>query len=526
MDWRDGVPGDGMTTDVKEIETKYDMPDGADVPAMEDLPGVARTIRPAPQRLEADYYDTADLRLIRSGITLRRRTGGTDYGWHLKLPVGEHTRREIRAPLGPDRHDVPAELAGLVRGRTRGERLRLVARLTTVRQPVVLVDDRDQSLAEVAIDEVQAQSPDDSGMARHWREVEVELTGGDRSLLAAADTALRQHALVPAGRAAKLERALGVSPAESLRPVRTAATPAADVIRDYLLWGADRLLSLDPLVRQDEPDAVHQMRIMTRRLRSVLQAFDDVVSRPGDQLAGELKWLGGILGSARDAEVLGDHLQANLDRMPVEQVIGPIRARISGHFAATRAEARRAVLTALDSERYFALLDDLEQLGVARAGPADPGRAAASVALPPAIARTYRRTRRRVRRARTAAPGPAKAAAWHDVRKAAKRARYAAEAVEPVLGGDARRFARQMKRVQAVLGEHQDTVVARQAAREIGMRAHLSGENAFSYGMLYQLDACDDAGLLDEADRAWQRASRRRYRRWLVPPTATAVSGP
>jgi CHAD domain-containing protein len=135
--------------------------------------------------------------------------------------------------------------------------------------------------------------------------------------------------------------------------------------------------------------------------------------------------------------------------------------------------------------------------------------------LPPAVARAYRRTRRRVRRARNAAPGAATAAAWHDVRKAAKGARYAAEAVAPVLGTEAGRFARQMKKVQSVLGEHQDTVVARQAAREMGMRAHLSGENAFSYGMLYQLDACDDAGLLDEAARAWQRASRRRYRRWL-----------
>jgi CHAD domain-containing protein len=507
-----------MTTDVKEIETKYDMPDGADVPPLDGLPGVARTLRPAPQRLEADYFDTADLRLIQSGITLRRRTGGTDYGWHLKLPIGEHARREIRVPLGPERDDVPAELAGLVRGRTRGDRLRMVARLTTIRQPVILLDDRDQSLAEVAIDDVQAQSAGESVVERHWREVEVELTGGDRGLLAAADAALRQHALQPAGRAAKLERALGVSPPEPARSVLTADAPAAEVIRDYLRSGADRLLSLDPLVRQDEPDAVHQMRIMTRRLRSVLQAFDGVVGPRGDQLAGELKWLGGILGSARDAEVLGDHLQANLDRLPADQVIGPIRARIQGHFAATRAEASRAVLSALDSGRYFALLDDLERVATSRSARAAADREPAGVALPPAIARAYRRTRRRVRRARRAPAGSATAAAWHDVRKAAKRARYAAEAVAPALGSDPSRFARQMKNVQSVLGDHQDTVVARQAERELGMRAHLSGENAFSYGMLYQLDACDDAHLLAEAGRVWRHASRPRFRRWLTQP--------
>jgi CHAD domain-containing protein len=519
---RGRVAGDGMTTDVDEIETKYDIPDGADVPPLADLPGVARTLWPAPLRLEADYYDTADLRLIRSGITLRRRTGGIDDGWHLKLPVGGHTRREIRTPLGPEPHAIPAELAGLVRSRTRGERLRLVARLTTARQPAILVDDRDQSLAEIAIDEVQAQSPGDTAAARRWREVEVELTGGDRGLLAAADAALRRHALVPAGRTAKLERALGVSAASSARPMLTGASPAGQVIRDYLRSGADRLLSLDPLVRQDEADAVHQMRVTTRRLRSVLQAFDSAVGPRADDLAGELKWLGGILGRARDAEVLGDHLEGNLDRLPADQVIGPVQARIHGHFASTRAEAARAVVTALDSERYFALLDDLERLAASRPAPAGAGREPATEALPAAVARAYRRTQRRVRRARDAAAGAPAATAWHDVRKAAKRARYAAEAVETVLGPEAGRFARQLKNVQSVLGEHQDTVVARQAAREMGMRAHLSGENAFSYGMLYQLDACDDAGLLEDAARAWKRASRRRYRRWLTRPTSAA----
>src|SRR5215469_10652908 len=104
-----------MTTDAEEIETKYDAPEGAQLPAMEDLPGVARAVRPEPQRLGAEYFDTHDLRLIRSGITLRRRTGGTDAGWHLKLPVGPNARREIREPLGSDQK-VPDELVRLVRG--------------------------------------------------------------------------------------------------------------------------------------------------------------------------------------------------------------------------------------------------------------------------------------------------------------------------------------------------------------------------------------------------------------------------
>lgn len=504
-----------MTADVEEIETKYDLPGDTNVPVLDKLPGVAGTLRPALQQLEAEYYDTADLRLIRSGVTLRRRSGGTDDGWHLKLPIGEFARREIRAPLGQDSHDIPAELAGLVRGRTRGERLQLVARLTTTRQPVILVDDHHRSLAEVAIDEVQAQSLGESVVTRRWREVEVELTGGDRDLLAAADAVLRRHGLLPAARATKLERALGVPSAEFTRSALTRSSPAGEVIRDYLRSGTGRLVSLDPAVRRNEPDAVHQMRIMTRRLRSVLQAFGFVVGATADPLVGELRWLGGILGSARDAEVLAAHLQANLDRLPAEQVIGPVRARVQGYFASARAEASRAVLAALDSERYFALLDGMEQLAESPV-PSGTASEAASAALPPAVARAYRRTQRRVRRARGATPGEAADVAWHDVRKAAKRARYAAEALETVLGSDARRFARQMKNVQTVLGEYQDTVLARQTALQLGMRSHLSGENAFSYGVLYQLDACDGAELLLEAARAWQQASRPRYRRWLA----------
>jgi CHAD domain-containing protein len=103
----------------------------------------------------------------------------------------------------------------------------------------------------------------------------------------------------------------------------------------------------------------------------------------------------------------------------------------------------------------------------------------------------------------------------HQARKAAKRTRYGAEAAVKVAGRDAGRFAEQMKRVQTVLGDHQDTVIARQLERRLGVTAHLAGENAFSYGLFYERDACDARILQDLAAETWRRASRRRYRRWL-----------
>jgi len=100
-------------------------------------------------------------------------------------------------------------------------------------------------------------------------------------------------------------------------------------------------------------------------------------------------------------------------------------------------------------------------------------------------------------------------------RKAAKRARYAGEAMTPAIGKDARRFANQMKKVQSVLGDHQDAVIAREVERELGIAAHLAGENAFSYGLLYGRDVCDAQRLQAEARRTWKSASRPRYRRWM-----------
>jgi CHAD domain-containing protein len=504
-----------MAVNVNETETKYDAPTGVALPRLDALPQVAGTSGPAEEQLEAEYYDTDDLRLIRAGVTLRRRRGGEDAGWHLKLPVGPDTRREIRLPLGRAGR-VPAELADLVRVHTRGEPLRPVARITTTRQRLILLGRAGESLAEVAADDVSAQSLGDGDATASWREVEVELTGGDRALLRAADGVLRRGGLRPAGRSAKLQRALGdrlPGPAHQRR--LTPSSPAGQVVLAYLRTHAERLTSLDPMVRRDEPDAVHQMRVATRRLRSTLRSFGGVIRRDRTQrLADELQWLGTVLGEARDAEVLAGHLQAGLRAAPAELVIGPVQARIQGHFAAVRASARTAVLAALDSPRYFSLLDELDSLMAEPPLTPQAARPAAAV-LPAAARRPYRQVRRRMRLALRAPAGQATDAALHEARKAAKRARYAGEAIAPALGKQARRFTRQMKKVQSVLGEHQDAVIARQVERELGIGAHLAGENAFSYGLLYGCDACAAGRLQAEAWRTWRRATRPRYRRWM-----------
>ena len=147
-----------MAIEVTETERKYEAPQEAALPDLAGLPDVAGESDPEEQTLRAQYYDTHDLRLLRHGITLRRRTGGSDAGWHLKLPLGGDSRSEIRLPPGRSSRQVPGELAGLVRAFTRGAELRPLARITTVRQRRVLLDEAGDSLAEVADDDVSAQA--------------------------------------------------------------------------------------------------------------------------------------------------------------------------------------------------------------------------------------------------------------------------------------------------------------------------------------------------------------------------------
>ena len=507
-----------MSVSVNETEAKYEADLETVLPPLDDLPQVAETASPPAKMLEAVYYDTPDLRLLRAGITLRRRTGGDDAGWHLKLPVAGRTREEIRLPLEspPGPQAVPSELTGLVLARSRGAALAPVATVSTRRQTVNLLDAAGRVLAEVADDRVSAHRQQDPAAADSWREVEVELAEGDSALLMAVDDVLRQHGLHPSGRSAKLERVLG-SELPSRRPAAepTAGAPAHLVVTGYLAAQVDELVVLDPMVRRFRPDSVHRMRIATRRLRSTLRAFGAVLRRDAtEHIAAELKWLGDALGQERDAEVLASHLRGQQEQTDVAQLIGPVAARIDAHFARSDSAARAAVLTALDSERYTALLDGLDALiADPPLGPA--GQEAAGPALTFAVARTYARTRRRMRLALATPAGHGRDVALHDARKAAKRARYAAEAVAPVAGSDAQRFANRMKKVQSVLGAYQDTVIARQLERNLGVAAHLAGENAFSYGMFYERDACDARMLADVAAEIWRKSSRRRYRHWL-----------
>lgn len=495
-----------MTTMTLEREQKYEARPGIALPPLSDLPKVAAESAPQTQTLIAEYYDTVDLRLLKAGITLRRREGGADPGWHLRLPEGT-ARRDVRIPLDHSGDPAPEELMRLVRARTRDAALHPVARIETRRRTTTLHDAAGTSLAEVTTDEVAAQTLGfSSTTVSRWDEIEVELTGGSRKLLRTVDKRLRRSGLRPASYAAKLQRALGTGQS-SPRPALTRTSTAGEVVLAYLKAQAARLTALDPAVRRDEPDAIHQMRVTARRLRSTLQSFPAVLHKPAVRhLRDELKWLGGVLGNAREAEVLSEHLRSALAGLPAELVMGGADARVRVHFAPREADARDTVTQALDSDRYFALLGELDEL---LADPPLTSKAAgpARDLLTAAVRRARQRTKRRISRAGRTRAGRDRDAALHQVRKAAKRARYAAEAATPALGKRGRQSATQMKRVQSVLGDHHDAVNARAAAREIGVHAHLAGENAFSFGLLHEQAHRDAREYQRQGKRAWKRVA-------------------
>jgi len=499
-----------MATVAREIERKYDPAAGSTaaldaVKAMTGTAGIAAVSRQGEQFLDAIYYDTADLRLIEAGITLRRRTGGGDAGWHLKLPAGADTRDEIRLPLDAPsgkreatphaRTDgaVPGELAALVRARTRGAALAPVVRIQTGRRVLRLLDGAGQVLAEIAADHVSAQPAD--GPAASWDEIEAELVTGGPALLTAIDKQLRRAGARPAATATKLQRALdGRLPAAGAaqQPPLTRGSPAGEVVLAYVRGQVAAIWRYDPLVRRDAPDAVHQMRVATRRARSALQAFGAIIERDATRpLCVELKWLAATLGPARDGEVLLARLTADLAAIPPALVSGPVETRIIAHFTAELAQAGQTALAALDGQRYLRLLDDLDAL---LANP--PLTPLATRTAGKALAKPVRRAARRLQRALAAVPAAEdRDAEIHEARKAAKRARYAAEAAVPALGDAAGRQAAQAKELQQLLGDHHDSVVARTVLLDLAGKARAAGEDTFTYGLMHQRQACQAATM-------------------------------
>jgi CHAD domain-containing protein len=472
-----------------ERELKLAVPPGFRLPEIAGEPLEPRTFT-------STYHDSADRALTRAGITLRRRVQNRRGLWQLKLP-GEGERLELEAPGGPA--EPPAELAALLLGVLRGRALEPAAVLRTYRKGVC-ARENGRAVAEVTIDTVTVL--DGRRVRERFVELEVEALDdeGAASLPRLEQVLLDAGATVGEGRP-KAFRAMGHFPSEPRVPPRWA--PPLEHVRAMLAEQVAELIAHDPGTRLGEdPEELHQTRVATRRLRAVLRAARPLLDETwAESLRTELSWLGGALGPVRDLDVLLERLREEIDGLePAER---DAAAPFLEQLEEERASARAAMLEAMSSQRYAELLTRLEVAAVA------PRARAAEISLEAIAAREFRKLRKAVR----SLPSDPSDDELHAVRIRGKRARYAAELAEGVAGKPARRVVQDAKRLQDVIGEHQDAVVAEERIRGLldeaaGPRAH------FAAGRLVERERERRRRARAEFPEAWSRLEKSGKRAW------------
>jgi CHAD domain-containing protein len=530
-----------MAHDHDEIEWKYDVDSDFALPPvtvlLPDHDGESaefEVTRPNQARLEATYFDTADHRLLHAGLTLRRRTGGSDEGWHLKVRIADDERREVHAALGRSERTVPLRLRRLVWVHTREAALLPVLRLTTERAESA-VRQNGSVLALIADDRVTAEplplaatttdlsdeEPPETVAPQSWRELEVELVDGDRALLKRLDHELRRHGARRSASRSKLARGLGqVSGArgQTGRPEPPKLGPkssAGEVLLAYLRAELEQITDNDIAVRLDRPDSIHQMRVATRRMRSALRTFGRLLEAGAvAPLERELKWLAGELGAARDAEVLGDRLAGEVAAERSAERASATVARVVGReMAQARRTALAGVHTALDSERYRLLVAALEELVAVPPFTERAGRPARKELRGP-IRAAARKVDKAITHAGSAHQGPERGEALHRIRKDAKRARYAGEAVRVAFGRPAAAFAAGMEKLQDRLGEHHDSVVLQHRIEQLAQES--TPDRVFTLGRLHAAQDQRQAELEGSIRTAARSATKKSLRAWLA----------
>jgi len=447
---------------------------------------VTRTKRQATRTITAVYHDTEDLRLARWGATLLRREGGADAGWHLSLPVDgmDGQPEQVRLPLSAGAAgEVPREFADLVLAFSRSAPLMAVATLRLERTPYSLTGADGKVFGQVVDDTVSVL--DGEHVAARFREIEIEPRVAGAPLAPVVD-ALVATGAVP-GTTARTMAVLGPAiqePPDVPAPqIVGPEDPAGAAVTAHIRRHARAFLLQDVRVRRDLPDSVHQMRVAARRLRSGLKVFEPMLDVEwAEALRTELGWIAGELGVSRDTEVLQARIDLHADEVG-EEFAGLIRAVVDPALSGQWHDARDHALAAMVSQRYRVFLDQL--VDAARSPRLNASAdASAEDILPALVDKAWKKLAKEVKLLRLDGPSDD----WHEARIRAKKARYAAEAVAPVMGEHVKRFAKALAGVTEVLGEHQDAWVAQHTLRTLAAGPGIDGLSGFSLGLLHEFE--------------------------------------
>jgi len=514
------------------------------VPDLHELFRDLEVEAPTVQRLDACYFDTVDLRLARAGVTLRRRSGNWSPPWTLKLPEDTNGATLARREIVEDGDDtsVPESLLDLVRGYVRREPVVAVARVRTARTATKVADRHHQTLVELVDDTVTVDiEPDVTGGGHRraqssFREIEIEIKVDrprSRQLVRGAIERLVTCGFEIGPPLPKVIRGLGPAarkPPDGVAPQASGANiTTTELIATALARAVSQLIRSDPAVRLGESaEAVHQFRTAIRRLRSDLRTFRSVIDPQWmATMRGELAWLAGPVSAVRDGDVLMGRLQRQIATLPGldQQAAGPLLHLLEQHSRA----ARQVLLAAMRSARYDQLLDTLVSAVHSPASVSSGQSGSIPAEHLHVVGRPWRQLATRAGRLGTDPSDDA----LHQVRILAKRCRYAAEAVAPVVGRPARQFARAMVEVQTLLGDHQDAVVTeawlRAAVGDLASTCDTVSDTdsrfmlseaartatTLSAGELLLLQRTDRAMIRSRWPVVWNRASARKLRSWI-----------
>jgi CHAD domain-containing protein len=493
----------------REVELKFRVHPLFTLPDLSEL--ASRVEEQPPINLVAVYHDTEALTLFRWRVTMRRREGGLDAGWHLKLPVAdadEGVRDELHAPLSAGQvGQVPAELVDIIAPLIQDQALSPVVELRTRRTPHIFYSDEGLALIELVDDTVQVL--DHNGeIVSVFREIEVELQDHNsdtaRHTMTAACDALLTAGAVP-GSTSKAASALGPrasAPADVPElPMPSPSGMAADAIRATIANHVRALIFADVGVRRNLPDSVHQVRVSARRLRSVLRTVEPLLDREWSAgLSAELAWLADEMGLIRDSEVLEKRLLSHIKLIPVED--GHVASAVIKQALDRRIEvARQGALAAIRSDRHTYLIQDL--IEAARAPQLLNGAyQACEDVLPELVAKTWRVLRKSCGALEISGPAPE----WHAARIKAKRARYAVDCLTPIFGGKVAKFGKSLAAVTEVLGDHQDAFVAQEFLRELAYQDSTNGSAGYALGLLHGVELEAEMDSRFEFVELWEKA--------------------
>jgi len=505
-----------------EVEWQFDAP---------ALDAVERWLRAQPayapvglddrgEKTQRDtYFDSPDWRVFLAGYSLRMRSKGDASEVTLKALARPEARPEDRGPVRRAEFSEPGQIEALatsdgpvgarVRLMLRGHSIRPLFTVTTRRHTWVVRSPSSTALAEIALDDTTVST--EGGVSSTLQRVEIEelVPGGLASTRTFVEALRAACSLTPAT-TSKFEAGLlaaGLRPAPpDLGPIEIAPGDL-DAGRAYAILRrrfGELLACESGTALGEDPEAVHQMRVATRRLRAALRVFDSVLPPEVVAARDEWRWLARLLGAVRDLDVQLELLEALRLSSPWDEAnsLAPLVAQ----FERERTEARAALLEALGSDRYARLVGSFRGQLIA-GSPGDAADTPSREVGRSIISRRYRRFRRDARLLRRRSPH----AEYHALRIRGKRLRYSLELFVDLYGREGALALVSLRAIQDRLGELQDLATTDERLRGL-VQTHateMPAETLVMIGRLIERHRTRAAEVVDAFPRTLAPLARR-----------------